>query len=264
MSNLECLFEQRSRLGRERQPRHAHILDALDSRLPPEKTPFDEADDVSEALIEAPEFRAGSVGDPARLREKKYLYRFSSTGGLVKYCGWDSGRRPVSNRVAHRKLMVASEEGRKWVELSQFAEGNLSSYRKASFWTPYSLRRTKLPRDMAKVGVPSDWIWKNGVILRLDLAEFLASGLIVRVPTTVDGYTYPVFHPRREKIKPAWGTAIDINRQPLTLGQAEVVVPPAPVSLFKIRPVRIPGESKKNISELLDLLAPLEQYYDSL
>lgn len=259
------LFERRSRLGRELQPEHSPTLDVFDASLPLGKNPFETTADVRTALARAPGYRTASAGLPAVLGGSKYLYRLSTVAGIVEFCTWNGGRRPVNNKSLHRKLVSKSASGSRWLPLSGFARGELASFRGASFFTPIALRRSSIARDMARTGVPSDWVFEHSVLLRLDLAKLLQAGESPWVPTVVDAYTYQVFRPTRTEDGPKVGTAIDVSSTPLRLGLAEVVVPPVPVNFLKLKPVTVTPEMRLNDSrELLDILPELEHFYSNM
>lgn len=275
MADLIHLHEIRQVKGKQRQKRHSKVLDDLDNIMKPVKSPYDPNvvdRNVYDRLRTHNLFISGSIGYEASILNSEYIYRLTSAYKLAKvfqeHNNWIFKVRPSTKsveKVFNVRFRAEFPNKNTWINLTKCAKGNLIYKRNFSFWTSEEYDHDNMVTDSFRVGLATDWFDKLGIILRCKFSEVYP--IDIRVPTVIDAFDQPIFHPRRDSISPKNGMAIHINCDPLTLGKQEFVVGEIPADKIEFRFVemkdkeRLGIEFAKNTGNLWDRLY---SYYQTL
>jgi len=281
MSSLENLYKIRQEKGKKRQKRHEELLDELHDKIQPLLHPYaveeKERDRFYASLRTARDeegnaaYYSGSKGYEAKV-DSTYIYRITTAYQLATRFQADWIFTEINLSIENREFVfnerfleeVAKYED--WIPLSLVAKGNLKYPRNFSFWTSHEYDRNDILVESFRAGLASDWFDRLIVVLRCDIED--AKELKICVPTVIDAYDQPIFHPTEENeaSPPIFGTAININETPLCLGYPEFVVGEISVDKIKFIPCKLEriGISRIEFKNNYDLWAKLDNYYQDL
>lgn len=269
MCDLCDLHDSRQHMGSRRQPRHINDLKSVDRILSKigETHPYQLTADQMGEFKKERWFAGSSSGLAAIISNGKYLYRLAPVIKLATYASeWFA--TPSIKLDAWRfirKLQADLELKRDWLEYSAYAKGTFASPRNISFWTTFEFGAKDIVKGANNVGLPSNWIIRQMVILRLDISK-LSRGNRVFVPTVLDAFNSEIFHPTKDIESPPSGSAIHLNSGFLSQGADEFVLGPLPVELVDLWPVvleetEIELQGVRSDSSLWKLL---HSYYSNL
>ncbi|HVF45195.1 MAG TPA: hypothetical protein VM936_19370 [Pyrinomonadaceae bacterium] len=268
MSSYENLYNVRHRKGVGRQRRHASALNGLDSELKGAGHPYDSKRPLFERLMNRASFYKGSRGYVANVSSYEYLYRLCGIKQLAvgREMGWDAHVEANEPAPAlHRLVKEDFEDEGDWIPLSRYARGVVTNRRTLTFWTSHPLHTGDIIANAHLIGLTNNWLKRWSVILCCRTKD-LTSVHSLRVPTVLDAYTSPVFHPTRDVRKPRFGKAIKLGLPgPCVVGAEEYVLGPIEAEKVFLRPVHIPNNSTPCVhSKSPELCNVLESYYKAL
>lgn len=267
------LFKLRQDKGSDRQPTFKTGLEALATALENEPHPYDLSNAQLKALMKTNAFRYGAAGKEAELTDYQYLYRISTIRKVQSYTtqsDWKSTtpRRDDQPWVAFQYWENEFSRSRRWLRLSDYADGVFASPRGFSFWTNQELPSgdvEKLLTDVHALGIPNDWLDEYCLLMRLDIRSLDDSDL-ARIPTVLDAFDSYIFHATKESENPTCGMAIKLDlNHPLGIGHSEFAVRPVATTKIEILPVYIPEDASPYVNSRDELLLnSLNSYYGSL
>jgi hypothetical protein len=238
--DLIAIFRFRLRMARRRQRRHFRELLQLARFLKQRDLPhpFTLHADHLEVLRELSCYQRVLAGLEVSCPVDRYLYRITTVGALTWSIAWneqdslpEEPKGPLWSRIKE-----ASGEPPEWVPLRHFGSGAYEGRRGVSWWSTLPNITDDLIRAAYRLGVASNYIGPNSVVLRVPAA----SGNVTRVPTVLDALDMPIFLPTRENDAPSSGITIDVGNNPdLAEGDAEYVLGPVPVDDIEIFPVLV-------------------------
>lgn len=281
MTDLVDLHKIRQEKGKIRQNRHKSILEKLDDAIKPVESPYKVEDRDREAYYKRLKtielFYSGSIGYETNAIGSDYIYRITTAYKLAKvfHNNWIFVVSPsddeteeifnsafvaeISERVSQKNLKDD------WINLTECAKGNLKYKRNFSFWTNEEYDYNNIVTDCFKVGLATDWFDKLVLVLRCKFSE--VNPIDIRVPTAIDAFDQPIFHPRKDNdsIPPKHGTAIYISCDPLTLGKKEFVVGEVPADKIEFKIVEMKDKDSLGIkfSDNNNLWDKLNSYYST-
>jgi hypothetical protein len=270
---FEMLHQLRQDIGARRQPTFANSLSALGQTLydVDARHPYRLRLQQIQKLMQIDSFRTGATGLSVTLPEQEYLYRISPIQKVLSYTTqWTSPypRKEDQPWVAFQIWKNEINRTRGWLPLAKYASGSFASPREFSFWTSQELSpadMSRLVEDIHALGIPNDWLNEYCVLMRLRVQSLQsANGLCV--PTVLDAFDSPIFHPTRESDNPNGGIAIKLDLSSrLSSGYAEFAIGRIDVSAIDIYPVQIPDDEVEFIvSTNPVLLVSLKNYYERL
>lgn len=269
-SYLKIYNLRQDKLPQQRQPRHINILKELNSMLEKRSInhPYKLERADREGLMSRPSYSSGSRGLDAKNFGKKYIYRISSVGKLYRnVTRWKSKRKHDRYKMKELfdLLMQIYNYKKKWLFLGDFAEGFHSNPRNFTFWTTFDLTKNFV-KSPSKLGLVYKSISPWPIILRCP-TDNVKKRTKTFVPTVIDAFDSPIFHPTKDIEKPELGITINIgNKNRLSEGTAELVLGSINVDYISFKPIQISSKERINNFIKLDssLLALLEDYYNNL
>jgi hypothetical protein len=263
MSTFVLLYGLRRDLAWNRQPKYKPAYDTLDRYLERfgKDHPYQLKDTELEVVLSDTLLSKTAAGLSAVIKTRGFLYSLASTSKVVNYTGWFFPDSTLPARDIHSTLVDHSVDEGGWLPLARYATGELSGFRKITWWTKFEPDGNHL-RFAHRLGLPNDWLSPFSILLRCRAANVLAA-----VPTAVDAVLSPIFHPTQDSLKPPEGITIDLRPRPaLTDGNAEYVSSDIPVSAIEMAPILIePAAFAAHPIRLNpELAALLETYYRSL
>ncbi len=234
---IEDLYRCRMRLDLRRQPAHGEDYMQFDSQL----RSFGRAEPYRLLPGLRHTFGKACRGLCAPPPGEGYLYRLNGLKSLLDR----EGNRRVDLTSSDCLFQSFLEEHRRsgaWLPLSGVLVGHVRGTLRLDFWTDFELQhqnRSAEPRDAYQIGLPSNYLPRDPLILRCPVSVFNQEEHTLRVPSILDGYEHAPFLATRDRDHRASGHALDLNDPDnLMEGSPEYVAGDLPVKEIEFVPVR--------------------------
>lgn len=269
--SLSVIYQLRRELSLRLQPRHGPDLLELHGQVPEAVGHSYELGTALGHFLTLPAYVQGSGGLPATLPEDGYLYRLTSLVRLTQDAEWIFFRPGFEDveTIRLRPEPLADELARRsrggWLRLRTFATGEMAGPRRFTWWTSAILDPREIIAGMHRLGVPNNWLVRSSVLLRCPVSA-VAAGRAARVPTVLDAFESPIFHPTADAGNPASGVTIDLTQAALRAGEDEYVLEPLAVDEIEIWPLAVTDAMKdlRDVRLGTDLYNRLVTYYRDL
>ena len=236
--------------------------------------PYALNDKLDEFVARTKIFSEGLQGKSANISNENYLYRVQSLRGFLKSVEWSdfSVNAGDAKEVWNMLVNVSKRTSGGWLPLERFVEGtypvkvadieNLKWWNYA-WWTTHSLWENVI-LGAAKIGMCSTWLSDESIVFRASV-NGAGENLVAYVPTVVDAFLQPIFHPVEEMSAPNAGITIDLSSNSLEIGVDEYVIKPIDVEAIEIFPILISNDLRRRYGagceENAHLLNALVNYY---
>lgn len=276
MANRVTLHKLRQSIAMKRQQRHKQNLLDLDDELSKLglSDPYSLTGREWASLgARCKAFATGAKGRPVNIpKHYKFLYRLCDISSLIKFTDWKATlEKTLPNKQVLSRLVEDYNRNKTWLPLNQYASGILKGYRELTWWTtmeiPIDLQPVKLIQLAHRLGLINLWIPPHTVILRCSV-PYINARSSSRVPTVLDGFASPIFHPACCNNKPSSGLTINLEHTNVLLeGEQEFALGPIDVSAIDFYPIYIGRNARtatKSVKLTPELYKALENYYNKL
>src|ERR1044071_5584899 len=244
------IYQLRQGLAPRGQPSRERDLQSLDkdSRRRNLSHPYVGTEPLQQALMRKPCFAEGAKGRAAAARTDGFLYRLCAPPKVVKYTDWLFWPRNYRHSGSDEKALFEwlhqhHQAVQDWIPLAKFARGILSAPRKFTWWTTEEMTPANLVDSAHRLGIPNEGIPTHALILRFPIGDLDLDRL--RVPSVVDAFDSPIFHPTLDDEHPPAGRTIDLRNGKPGLGCEEYVLGPVPVEKISFLPVLVDEERRR-------------------
>jgi len=249
MPNYASLHQSRQKIGVQRQPDFSKDLAALNEILGEQGLahPYDFSRKTLERLLKNSHYSEGCRGPAVDLStiSGSYFFRIASIGQIVASAEWigptySDPRCPRSSEppsVLFDYILEDSEHEGGWLPLSRFLSGSLVGLRGFTWWSTDQVPEEQWVTGAYKLGLVYEWLSPFTVILRCPISAIKRA----HIPTSVDGFSSPIFDPMELTSFASHGRSIDVS-DPASLadGFSEYVLGPIDVGRIDILPRELP------------------------
>jgi hypothetical protein len=266
MNRLQTIHRLRQEIGLNRQIRHEKEMNIIDNILFEASLlhPYSFNNKLKNRFFEEGWYFNGSKGFKATINED-YAYRISNISKITNAVSEWYGSLLTSKDPA--KLFDVFNKDiskrKKWISLSNYANGIYSGPRNFTFWTNIEVNSENILDVTRLIGYPSNWLSNYILIMRIKFDYF--KDIKIAVPTVLDSFDSEIFHPTEDKLNPNRGKTICLRKgEELTIGVDEYVIGKIPVEHIEISPVFISDRDieRKCIESNDNLWGALESYYN--
>lgn len=253
MEVLRNIHQHKTRISKRNQPIFNEELDTLNIALKKcdhlQNHPFNLNNNSRKHLLNCcKDYANGAQRNELKVAAKhQYLYRYVSINSMLKHPNWLDN---VIDKEDAFDILKDKVKNGDWYNLANTMDGLYNNRRGFSWWTdifPDSVEK------LYALGIPSDWIFPESVILRIDIAK--NNDLIVKMPSAIDGYDSPIFDAQDYKDKNAGKTLNLNNKTDFSGGLNEYVIGGIDTNLIDLVPVLFePNYPKIMIHDLLNNL----------
>lgn len=274
------IFQLRNACGSKRQSSYAtklqefcNILIDCGNAHPFALTYEQEIEFVEKTKI----FSEGAKGVVAKVKEAEHIYRIQPIRGFLRTVKWsDPSVTPNDPDEVWDKLINNSKKSSDgWLKLKRYAGGtypaqpndeNNLKYWNFAWWTTYDLP-INVMLGATKIGMFSNWVVPKTVVLRTP-APHITDKQVAHVPTIIDAFMQPIFHPVLDAPPPEAGITIDLSNDALGEGVDEYIIKPVNTEFIEILPYPVSAAMVKQFGEGREensrLLKALISYYQGL
>jgi hypothetical protein len=271
------IYDIRKNCGKQRQQIYFSDFEALDKNLREclqQTHPYEISFPQKKSLgTQVQNYGQGGKGLPAKIPPEGYLYRIANPIDVftnIKAGNFPNAKIPRLAANLWNRLNNLSQDGRKWLELSEHGDKPYAACSRISWWTHYDLddSNTNIIEKANKLGLFENWVDTEIYLLRCK-ADICVQSSIASVPTIIDAYASSVFYTTENDKNPVEGITINLSQAPdLELGISEVVLKEINLNCLQIKPIRIEsGERQVRThigSKNLAMLETLKSYYISI
>jgi len=248
---------ERNRIAEKNQTIFKNELDVLNITLleHQSKHPFSLTQTCRKALLNCcKDFAIGAQRNELQINvNERFLYRYVSLNGLLNHPNWNDA---VIDKDEAFEILQNKVKDSDWYNLGNTMTGFYNNKRGFSWWTDV------FPDTIEKLyalGIPSDWIFPESVILRIDIEKH--KHLSVKKPSAIDGYDSPIFaaQPLTKKIP---GKTLNLNnQQDFSGGLNEYVIGAVKADVIDLVPVLFNPKYPKIM--IHEIVGNLKKFYSS-
>ena len=267
------IYSLRETVAQRRQQKHSTHLSSLENILTSvlkKDHPYKLTYQQKLEFCSIPGYQTDAFGAQAVVPSQSFLYRMCTIETLILNTEWITPEAfRLSDEDEWSQINQRQDELGDWVPLREFAGGQYKlAPRIFSWWTSMPLHEDVV-FGAHRIGIVNDWVGEHTLILRCPV-DYITNNDLAFVPSVIDAYTHPVFHPTNDGGKPVYGITIDLSFYPMTLvpGTDEVLLAPISTNYIDIMPIRVDNSKRHaRASVLLDdaeFIDLLHLYYSNL
>lgn len=207
----ESIFKERNRLALKKQNSYSTDIKDLSDYIDSINKNHPYCKFTNSELVEMGEisdffFKKEAIEKKSIPSDVTFLYRIIPASRLGKYTTeWLF--KPIDEYDFYDEISKDFEYKNEWIPLGNYLKGFMKNSRGFSWWTDVIPKNIEMAYQL---GLVSEWLHKNSLILRISVKDILNFIGGYDMPSVIDGYMQPIFFPKEEKFNGP-GQALNIN-----------------------------------------------------